>query len=244
MNPPSPRYRLGDHGRHFFVRHYALECVFKMTRAVKIARRIFQVVGAAIAVGERNAIHLARKRRESGLVRMRFAGQRQRHHGAAVKRVFEGDDAGALGVGARNLDRVLDRLGAAVDEDGFLRELARSDFVHALGKPDVALVGRDLHAGVQEAIELVFHRFDDRFLAMPDVEAADASGEVEVAVAVDVFEPGVFRLGDIDGRAVRKAAGHGFRAALGERLGLRAGNGSAKLNGRHRRFSVAQLISA
>ena len=59
---------------------------------------------------------------------------------------------------------------------------------------------------------------------MADVEAADAAGEIDVAVAVDVFEPGVFGFGDIDGRAVGKAAGHGFGAALGERLGFRAGN--------------------
>ena len=113
---------LGDHGSDFFVCHHALERVFEMTRAVKIARGIFHVIGAAIAVGERDAIHLAGKRRESGLVRMRLAGEGQRHHGAAVEGVFEGDDAGALGVGAGDLDRVLDRLGAAVDEDSFLRE--------------------------------------------------------------------------------------------------------------------------
>jgi hypothetical protein len=48
------------------------------------------------------------------------------------------------------------------------------------------------------------------------LSAADAAGEVDVAVAVDVFEPGVFGFGDVDGRAVRKAAGHGLGAALGE----------------------------
>ena len=54
----------------------------------------------------------------------------------------------------------------------------------------------------------------DFIAAMADVEAANASGEVQVAVAIDVFEPGTFRLGNIDRRAVRKTAGHGFRAAL------------------------------
>ena len=86
---------------------------------------------------------------------MRLAGQRQRHHGAPVECIFESDDAGTLGVSARNLHRILDRFGAAVHEHRLLRELTRSDFVHALGQADVAFVGRDLHAGVQEAIELV-----------------------------------------------------------------------------------------
>ena len=55
---------------------------------------------------------------------------------------------------------------------------------------------------------------------MADVEAADAAGEIDVAVAVDVFEPGVFGFGDVDGRAVRKAAGHGFGAALARALAI------------------------
>src|ERR1019366_683416 len=83
-----------------------------------------------------------------------------------------------------------------------------------------------------------FHCFDNSFVAMADVEAADAAGEVEVAVAVHVFEPGIFGLGNIDGRAVRKAAGHGFGAPLGEGLRFRARNGCAELNSRHLKFSV------
>ena len=171
---------------------------------------------------------------------MRLAGECQRHHGAAVERVFEGDDAGTFSIGARNLHRVLDGFGAAVHEDGLLRELSWRDFVHALGEANVALVRRDLHASVQEAVELVLHGFNNSFLAMADVQTADASGKVEVAVAVHVLEPGVFGLGNVDGRAVRKAAGHGFGAALGKGLGFRPWDGGAKLNCGHlsSQFSV------
>ena len=141
---------------------------------------------------------------------MGFAGERERHHRAAVESVFEGDDPRALCVGAGDLDCVLDGFGAAVHEQRFLRKLAGRDFVHALGEPDVTFVGRDLHAGVQEVVELSVHGGDYRLLAMADIEAADAAGEIDVAVAVDVFEPGVFGFRYIHRRAVRKTAGHGL----------------------------------
>ena len=58
-----------------------------------------------------------------------------------------------------------------------------------------------------------------------------------IAVAVDIFEPRVFGFGDVDGRAVRKAAGHGFCAALGERARFRAGDWGVETNRAHVSFS-------
>src|SRR5437879_1619411 len=144
---------------------------------------------------------------------MSLAGQGQRHHGAAVEGVFEGDDGGALGIGASDLYGVLDSLRSAVDEEGFLGEPAGSDCVHALGQSNVSLIGRDLDAGVEEVVELSVNSFDVSFLAVTGVGAADASGKFNVAVAVHVFGPGVFGFGHINGRAVGNATGHGLRAA-------------------------------
>ena len=168
---------------------------------------------------------------------MRLAGESQRHHGAAVECVFKGDDAGTLGVGARDLHGVLDRLCATIYEDRFLRELSGSHFIHAFREADVTLVRRDLHAGVEEFVDLVFYSFDDRFLAMADVEASDAAGEIEVAIAIDVFEPRVFGLGDVDRCAVRKSAGHGLGAAGRERAGFGAGDCGVDTDGAHINFS-------
>ncbi len=164
----------------------------------------------------------------------------KRHHGASVEGVFEGDDRGALGVGAGDLHCIFDGLSAAVHEESFLRKLAGRDLVHALGEFDVAFVGRNLDAHVEELIELALDGFDDVLLAVAGVGAADTSGEVDVAVAVDVFEPRVFGFGYVDGRAVGKAAGHGFGAAGGERLGFWAGDWSADLNGGHRSSVVGR----
>src|SRR5271165_134979 len=238
-----PQHRLSDHGRDFFVGHHALERVFQVPRTIKITRWIRLRVRAAVAVSERDAVDLAWKRRESCLVRMRLAGQGQRHHRPSVKSVFEGDEAGPLRINARDFYGVFNRFSSAVHEDCLLRELARSDFIHALGQPHIALIWRDLHTGVQKAVELIFHGVDDFIPPVTHVDAANASGKVEIAVAIDVFEPGVFSLGYVDRRPVGKAAGHGFRAALRQRLRLRAGNRSAELNGRHRKSSCSLIVA-
>jgi hypothetical protein len=104
-------------------------------------------------------------------------------------------------------------------------------------RSNVAFVGRDLNAGVEEFVELAADGVDHSFLAMTDVGAADAAGEIDVAVAVDVFEPCVFGLGDIDGRAVRKAAGHGL-ARRSESAGISGrGFGCVDTNRTHFSFS-------
>src|ERR1019366_10364020 len=64
------KHRLSNHRGNLLVRHHTFECVFEVTCTVQVARRVLQVVGAAIAVGKRNAVDLAGERRESGLIRM------------------------------------------------------------------------------------------------------------------------------------------------------------------------------
>src|SRR4051812_12840483 len=74
-----------DYCGHVFGGHHALKCVLEMTRAVDIARWIFERIRTAIAISVRNAVNVGRKWREARLVRMRFAGQGQRHHGASME---------------------------------------------------------------------------------------------------------------------------------------------------------------
>ena len=71
-----------------------------------------------VSVGERSAIYLRRERSEPRLVRMGARGHRQRHPGSAVEGALERDDRLPLRVQTRELDRVLDRLGARVEERG------------------------------------------------------------------------------------------------------------------------------
>ena len=110
---------------------------------------------------------------------------------------------GPSGVRAGDLHRVLHRFGAAVHEQSFLGKFAGRDLVHALGQAHIVFVGRHLNAGMQKTFELALDCIHHRLAAMTHVEAADAAGKIQVAVAVNVFEPGVFGLGHVDGRADR-----------------------------------------
>ena len=102
-----------------------------------------------------------------------------------MEAVLEDDDGGPSGRGACDLDRVLDRLGAGVDEDRLLR-LAGAGRV--VGEPpadlDVGLVGADHEALVQETVDLLVDRGDDGREPVTRVLAGDPAGEVEVDGAV------------------------------------------------------------
>ena len=101
--------------------------------------------------------------------------------------------------------------------------------VHTLGQLHVALVRRDLDAGMQKSSELRLDRGDHRLSAMADVQAADAAGEIEIAIAVHVFEPCILCAGDEHRGRLRDAARDGRFAAGGERTRIRS---------RHRRFQL------
>src|SRR5437660_4878621 len=116
--PAFPQHGLGDHSRNFFVGDHALECIFEMPRTVQIARRILLRIRAPVAVSKRDPVDFARKWREPSLIRMRLAGQRQRHHGASVERIFESDDARSLRISARSLERGAASFRAAMDDGG------------------------------------------------------------------------------------------------------------------------------
>ena len=76
-------------------------------------------------VGHRHPVDLAGERAEALLVRHVLGGQRHRQVGAAVVGVVERDHRLPPGVVAGDLDRVLDRLGARVEQRGALLVGAR-----------------------------------------------------------------------------------------------------------------------
>ena len=143
-------------------------------------------VRAAQAVGVLHAVDLGRARSEAGLVRIRLAGQRQRHVRASVERVRERHDALAPGGHARDLDRVLDRFGARVGQEHPLLARARRDRGEALGELDVARMHAHGEAEVLEFAQLGFDGRTDARMRVPDVHRGDAGGPVEVARALGV----------------------------------------------------------
>ena len=168
-------------------------------------------------VGERRVEHLAGERAEAELVRRDLAGQPERHHRAAVVAAAERDEARPLGVGAGDLHRVLDRLGAGREKQALLRERARRQRVQPLGQFDIRLVGDDLEAGVGVEVELRLHRGDHVGVAVAGVDDRDAAGEVDVAPAFDVPQLGMAGAGDEDLVRLADAARHGGLAARHQR---------------------------
>src|SRR5690349_761604 len=75
---------------------------------------------------------------------------------------------------------------------------------------------------------------------MAGVEAADAAGKIEIAIAVHVFDDGSCGTGSEDGRGVRRAARDGGFAAGHQRAGSWARDFGAKLNGFHDCCSVSE----
>ena len=142
---------------------------------------------AVVRVRHRRAIDLGRERPEAGLVRLHLGRHRHRQQRAAVEGVVEDDHRRPAGRDARDLHRVLDRLGAGVDEDRLLLVAAAR---RELGEPpahlDVRLVDADHEALVQVLVHLRLDRVDDRREAVTGVLAADAAGEVDERAAVDV----------------------------------------------------------
>ena len=142
-------------------------------------------VDAAVRIRSGCAVDLAREGTEPGLVGAHLARHRHRQQRPPVEAVLEDDDGGPARGGARDLDGVLDRLRAGVDEDRLLA-LARAR--RMLGQPaadlDVGLVGADHEALVQEAVDLLVDRGHDRREAVARVLAGDPAGEVEVEGAV------------------------------------------------------------
>ena len=161
-------------------------------------------VRPAIRVRERDAVDLGRERAEAGLVRVRLGGHRHRQHRPAVEGSFEADDGLALRVGARELDRVLDRLRPRVEERGALLARDRGQLDQPFGQLDVDLVGDDREVGVAELRQLLLRGGDHARMRVPDVQAADAAGEVDEGVAVDVGDRGPVSLRDHDGEVDRE----------------------------------------
>src|SRR5262249_40639067 len=202
-------------------------------------------VRAAVTVRVWNPQHLGGKRTVAQFVRRHLAGERQREQRPAVEAVLEAQHAGPLRGVPRNLHGVLDRFGAAVDEQRLLRERSGREPGETLGKGDVRLVGQDREADVREALGLFSEGGDDRRRGMPDVHHADAAGEIELDVLVDVGHAhAVGRRGE-DRHRMRQPARHGGVSSPHQRARPRSRDLGATTNHAHACVpSVAVTVTA
>jgi hypothetical protein len=86
---------------------------------------------------------------------------------------------------------------------------------------------------MQEAVGLRMQRRDHARLAMAGIQAADAAREIEIAVAIHIFDDGAFSTVDENGRHLRYAARHGCGSAVEQRARAWAGNWSLQRDGGH-----------
>ena len=183
-------HRLDDHRRHRRGIDLGDERLFELADG-EVEVLLFAHPGRrAVELRHRQAHDFRREGPEAALEQPVLAGQAEREQRAAVIAAFEADHGRPPGELAGQLDRVLDRLGAAVGEDRLLGEVAGRELVQHLGQADHRLVGRDQRAGVQELLRLRRHRVDDRGRGVADAGHADAAGEVDEGVAVDVEDAG------------------------------------------------------
>ena len=141
-----------------------------------------------------------------------------------MEAALERDHRGPLRVRARELDGVLDRFRAGVEERRLRRAAERRDGEQPLGERDVDLVRNDREVGVEEARGLLLHGLDDVRMRVADVQAADAAGEVEERVAVDVGQQCAASLCCDDRQEERKRVGDDALLPRDEFTRARAGD--------------------
>lgn len=169
-------------------------------------------------------VHVAREGPESRVVGRGLEVHRHREVGAPVVAVVEHGDAVAAGVLARDLDGVLERLGARVDEHDLLRVVAGGVLHEQLGDANVGLVGRHGEERVREAADLLPHRLDDGVVSVADRRDADAAAQVDEVVAIDIDGDGAVRPVDVDGQRRADAGGDDGQSALVQLARARAGD--------------------
>ena len=138
--PPSPRTGSTITAAIVAGSAYFLKCSSMASTHATLQSGYLQVVGAAVAVRVGHPHNLADHRRESPLIGIDLARERHRQQRAAVERVLEAQHGGPAGRMPRDLDGILDRFGAAVEEHRFLRERARCPARQAFSQRDVELV--------------------------------------------------------------------------------------------------------
>ena len=219
MKPPSPctgsmitrRDRLGADDGH----QHALERL----PALLDRRRFAQA--HAVGVRERRAVDLGREWAE-GLFERCLAGERERHQRAAVVAALEGDDRLAAGGGARDLDRILDALGAAVRQDRFARPVDRHGSVEALGQLDIWLIGADQRREVQQLGGLRLDGGDHLGRAVAGVEHADPADEIDQRIAIHIGHQRAAGAFDSDLMGFVQAVRHGRLAPCDQLARARA----------------------
>ncbi len=126
-----------------------------------------------------------------------------------MKSIFKANHRRTLGPRSRDFDRILHSLCAAVEEERFFGCAAGRQRVQFLGQLHIALIRSHHEAGVQVPIHLGVQRRRHLGCAMANVQAANATCQVEKAIAVYILNHCAFRVADKHRRDLRHSARYG-----------------------------------
>jgi hypothetical protein len=104
-----------------------------------------------------------------------------------VERHFQSKNFLAAGVFPSQLDRSLNSLGARVAKERFLL-IAGSNLRQLLPERRSGFVWMQVRAAVNELVKLVLGGFDDSFVSVADIRHCDTGKDVEILVAIEVFD--------------------------------------------------------
>ena len=160
------------------------------------------VIGDTVA----DVLHLLHHR-AVGLAVGALAAYRDRAHGLPVEAADRGDEPAAARRDARELERHLDGLGAAVREEAVL-QVARGDGGHRLR--EVAAERIEELLGVESlVVKLRLHHVQDLAVAVPEGEYAEAAEAVDELLALEPVAVGAAVL-PLEDRALRGVRGDGL----------------------------------
>ena len=203
---------------------FVLEDLLEVRRAGADRARIGMAGGAAVRV----RVEHPHDAGDAGLRRpaARVAGERDRARRRAVVAAVARDDLVPAGVPARELDRVLVRLGAAVREERH-RDVARRHLGDQ-ARERRARLGRHRRADRAELVRLLLDRGDEPRMLVADRDVDELRREVEVALAVVVPEVAALGAGDGDRveRVLHRPGVEDVPLRVRRRPALRAGGSS------------------
>ena len=161
-----------------------------------------------------------------------------------MKGILESNDRGTPGVQACDFDGIFYRLRTSVEEGCLLFTPARRNRVHQLGKLHIVFVRGNRKARMNEVRGLLLNSTDDGLRGMTGIQAADATGKIQEAVAVDIFDNGAVRRLDENRKSTTDSPCHRCCSFLRQCLGLRTRDCGNEMDGctmrygrgRHRRI--------
>ena len=111
----------------------------------------------------------------------------------------KGNNTGAPCCSAGNLDRVLDSLGTCGDQQRLFGRITGGQRVQLLGQLDVGTIRHNLKRGVRIVVFLRLGGSDNLGMTVTGVQHTNAADKVDITVAFNVPQLGVFRVFGIDG---------------------------------------------